>query len=380
MDEDTPPESKEDLMNTLIRRLGNRTIAAEEVDGIRSKLGMSMPGEGILTVSRTILSRRPCRTLVFGLGNDSILWDALNTGRTVFLEDCPNWYSGVIQTYPAIEAYLINYGTERKEWAWFLKHEWALSLDLPPEIRNTSWDIIIVDGPQAYNSESPGRMRSIFASTTLYAPQADVFVDDCDREVESAFVERYIAREKGVVQANSSERFKHFQFDGNQLRIPLNCLSAPFFGERHIFERVQSLIRLFAVNSLMESGDTFEKWIQVLLDHLRTENPGLIKMHLGPEPGELGSENKNRSDPQAVLVFSKAEELDDVVDKFLNNGLPHTPIFLIYCESSRSTIETIRSHRGIHQLYHRCHGYGLSTSFKSDGAAALVFILPNGIR
>ena len=119
-------------------------------------------------VIKSIKRRTPCNLLVFGLGNDSQFWASLNRrGRTIFLEDNEYWYKVILQRDPFIRAYLVNYQTRRSQWQELLDTPDLLIMSLPEEIQMTSWDIILVDGPNGFNDDNPGRMKSIYLASKL---------------------------------------------------------------------------------------------------------------------------------------------------------------------------------------------------------------------
>ena len=63
----------------------------------------------------------PCNVLVFGLGNDSVLWDQINAqdttkGKTIFLEHNPIWYKKILSKHPHLNCYFVEYHTTLSEW------------------------------------------------------------------------------------------------------------------------------------------------------------------------------------------------------------------------------------------------------------------------
>lgn len=140
--------------------------------------------------------KRPCNLLVFGLGFDSIFWTALNAGgKTVFLEAHDGWYNMVLKRSPHLRAHLVRYGTRIHQWRELLDTPERLTMEFPQEVENTHWDVILVDAPSGWNAESTGRMKSIFAASRLADAACDVFVHDCDREVEKVYADRYLRPE-----------------------------------------------------------------------------------------------------------------------------------------------------------------------------------------
>jgi len=163
--------------------------------------------------------RGPCNFLVFGMGHDSALWMQLNEGgRTVFLEDHDEWYKKITSECPEMEGYLVKYTTTLPEWRDVLEHQERLEIDLPDKITKTSWHVILVDGPkgdpknhQKYGVHPPGRMQSIYTASSLAAPGGDVFVHDCDRQVESTYAHTYLGRENLRKSVRGRGLLRHYQ-------------------------------------------------------------------------------------------------------------------------------------------------------------------------
>jgi SAM-dependent methyltransferase len=137
----------------------------------------------IFVIFQTI--RPPMNLLVFGAGNDSIFWNKANRGgRTVFLEDEEAWFNRIQKKCPALEIYRVHYDTRVDEWQKLINHPEKLELKLPADIRETTWDTVLVDGPAGYAPDKPGRMKSIYEASRLVKPGGSVFVHDSEREAE----------------------------------------------------------------------------------------------------------------------------------------------------------------------------------------------------
>ena len=68
-----------------------------------------------------------------------------------------------------------------------------LKLDLPVDIVDTKWDIIIVDAPAGYGMDMPCRMKSIYESYELsnQTSGVDVFVHDAQRRIEKMYTDYF---------------------------------------------------------------------------------------------------------------------------------------------------------------------------------------------
>lgn len=154
----------------------------------------------------------PCNVLVFGLGNDSALWDEINAeGKTIFLEHNREWYERILSKNPHLNCYFVQYHTRLSEWKILLaRNPIKLKMDLPFEVMETPWDLIFVDAPEGYEITKPGRMQSIYMASILgQKGLSHIFVHDCDRPVEQAYCTRFLIH-ANLIQ--SIEKLRHYQF------------------------------------------------------------------------------------------------------------------------------------------------------------------------
>ncbi|NEO52709.1 MAG: hypothetical protein F6K54_06225 [Okeania sp. SIO3B5] len=171
-------------------------------------------------IINTITPKTPINFLIFGVGKDSHIWMNVNKqGKTVFVEDNPEWFKWAKETYLGMKAYLVNYGTKRKDWLNLLTQysqgKECLSMVLPDEIVETKWDVIFVDAPAGYSEEMPGRMKSIYIAAKLAfeARSTDVFVHDCHRQVENIY-SSYFFHQKNLV--TEIRRLRHYKIIGGE--------------------------------------------------------------------------------------------------------------------------------------------------------------------
>ena len=129
-----------------------------------------MTDTDIRAISAVIRARAPCNLLVFGLGAESPLWLALNHGgRTVFLEENEFYVKYLEPRHPGLEAYDVSYTTKVRDFRDLLAAARAsrakecrpvqnllfsdcrLAInDLPNQLYDVSWDVILVDGPRGW--------------------------------------------------------------------------------------------------------------------------------------------------------------------------------------------------------------------------------------
>ena len=137
-----------------------KSVKLQWIKRERQRLGIQMHANEIFFIARAI--RPPVNFLIFGMGNDSPFWFELNhRGRTVFVEDQEEWFRRTRGENPFLEAYLVKCRTTLTEAMQLIDCPARLALDLPPEIRKTEWDAILIDGPAGYEDNTRGRMKSI---------------------------------------------------------------------------------------------------------------------------------------------------------------------------------------------------------------------------
>jgi len=141
----------------------------------------------------------PCNLLVFGLGEDSTLWDSLNDkGNTVFLEDDLEWIKKFNSS--SLNIVSVDYNTFVGDHESINFNEDKLKMNLPDHITSTSWDMIIVDAPLGHGPpgrpyKGPGRMQSIFTAYKLLKNGGICVVDDMKRDVEQKYSFHFFGKE-----------------------------------------------------------------------------------------------------------------------------------------------------------------------------------------
>lgn len=125
--------------------------------------------------------------LVFGTGHDSNIWkEANNNGLTIFLEDNDKWIEDTNDVYRVSYTSVLTDADKLLE-EYKLGIFDNLKIDLPHIVKNTNWDIIIVDAPAGNKSHFPGRMQSIYSAKILSKKNSHVLIHDCDRYVENLY-------------------------------------------------------------------------------------------------------------------------------------------------------------------------------------------------
>lgn len=123
--------------------------------------------------------------LVFGAGLDSATWELVNRkGRTVFLEDVPEWIERSRAQAPQRAIYRVAYATSVEAATHYSDVAQIPLPALPIGVQSRRWDVVVVDGPMGWKPEHPGRAASITLARRLAAPGGLVLVDDYERPTE----------------------------------------------------------------------------------------------------------------------------------------------------------------------------------------------------
>ncbi|MCO5567860.1 hypothetical protein L7F22_021556 [Adiantum nelumboides] len=190
-----------------------------------------------IMVTLNILKRRgPCNFLVYGLGHDSPLWQALNFGGlTIFLEEDPKWIEEMTKAHPSLQAFHVTYSTMVLQADSLLAHtrenkqicsprhddlqrsDCKLALkSLPPLVYSTKWDVIMIDAPRGYFPEAPGRMSAIYSSAVMAMARektqsTDILLHDVERPVEKAWGNEFLCSKN---RRDAVGKLWHFQLNG----------------------------------------------------------------------------------------------------------------------------------------------------------------------
>lgn len=157
-----------------------------------------------LTISQSIKRRaKACNFLIFGCGNDSIFWSAINkNGKTLFLETSLQWKDKIAALHPELDIVTYDVGSNTVE------ASGAGRLEIPqiPEyIKQTKWDTILIDGPQGFAKDSPGRAIPIIWSSLMAHDDMDIFVDDYERRIEQIYSDIFLPI-RGIISSHTSSR------------------------------------------------------------------------------------------------------------------------------------------------------------------------------
>ncbi|XP_038895890.1 glucuronoxylan 4-O-methyltransferase 1 [Benincasa hispida] len=156
-------------------------------------------------LSNLIGEKAPCNLLFFGIEPQYLNLSAVNDGgKNVFLEDDPYKLSTFRVDSNHTRMYKIDYKFHAEKAYKLLKQargnkscapdsglrnssKCKLALtDLPKEVYEVKWDVVVVDGPRGDSPHAPGRMATIYSAAIMAREgnTTDVVVHDTDRMIE----------------------------------------------------------------------------------------------------------------------------------------------------------------------------------------------------
>ncbi|XP_022736686.1 glucuronoxylan 4-O-methyltransferase 1 [Durio zibethinus] len=172
-----------------------------------------------MLLSNLISRKAPCNLLVFGLQSQYLNLSSINAGGiTLFLEDDPYKVSEIKADSNGTRIYKVKYRVPAKKAYKLLKHarenpacDPSTSLlqqttcklalrNLPQEVYQLKWDVVVVDGPIGDAPEAPGRMSTIYTASMLAraGKTTDVVVHDIHRTIEKWFSREFLCEENLV--------------------------------------------------------------------------------------------------------------------------------------------------------------------------------------
>jgi IRX15/GXM family protein len=135
-----------------------------------------------------VLSRAPCRLLVVGAGKDTELYTRANAGgRTLVLERHSSW----LETTAGLGAEVLPVSYQTRVDGPALE-PCTVPGGVPPSVLDQPWDVILVDGPEGWRRDLPGRQQSIFLAAQLARANTTVLLHDYERSLEREFAGRYL--------------------------------------------------------------------------------------------------------------------------------------------------------------------------------------------
>ncbi|KAJ1398086.1 Polysaccharide biosynthesis domain [Sesbania bispinosa] len=184
-------------------------------------------------LSDLIALKSPCNLLIFGFQPQYLILSSMNAaGNTIFLEDDHDKINKVRINSNTTQIHKVEYNMPAKAAYKLLKHarqnpacapnprflqksKCKLALkNLPAQVYEKNWDVMVVDGPSGDSPESPGRMEPIYTSSVLarIGNTSDVIVHDVDRMIEKWFSWEFLCDENLLY---SKGKLWHFRIKGH---------------------------------------------------------------------------------------------------------------------------------------------------------------------
>lgn len=181
----SPPEARASDQN---RRVGVTAVLdvhyAESIQisrGQAAVIGAAIAGAG-----------DGAKVLVFGCGNDSPLWAAMNPGgRTVFLENHKAWLGEARARCPDLDIREVSYRGRSVEHSLPIDETELARFPVPDVVAECAWDVILIDSPMGSKPTMPGRSLPIWWASQVARPTTHVFVDDYRRALERAYADHF---------------------------------------------------------------------------------------------------------------------------------------------------------------------------------------------
>jgi hypothetical protein len=131
------------------------------------------------------------KMLVFGLGYDSKMWYEGNKKNTFFIENKDEYIKMNIKDIPQDNIIKYDYKTTCSSCIKLTDNE-INDFKIPEKIvKEGPFDIIIIDGPEGFSPEKPGRLIPCYWSTMLSKPGTVIYVDDSNRHLENFCIKKY---------------------------------------------------------------------------------------------------------------------------------------------------------------------------------------------
>ncbi len=135
--------------------------------------------------------RSDTKMLVFGLGYDSKMWYEGNQKRTMFIENKDEYIQLNINDIAASNIVKYDYKTTCASSCKMTDSE-IEKFAVPERLLEAGpFDIILIDGPEGYTPEKPGRLLPCYWSTLLSKPGTIIYVDDANRPLETYCIQKY---------------------------------------------------------------------------------------------------------------------------------------------------------------------------------------------
>jgi hypothetical protein len=130
--------------------------------------------------------------LVFGLVYDSELWYNATNKNTFFIENNQK-YIDLNKNIDSNNIVYHKYDGINVKNSFNLTDNQINSYKIPQQIlKNAPYDIILIDGPNGFDDNCPGRLLPIFWSKKYFSKSSTIiYVDDASRTLEKKCINKY---------------------------------------------------------------------------------------------------------------------------------------------------------------------------------------------
>lgn len=145
----------------------------------------------ILKILKNIVNKNK-KVLIFGMGHDSILWYKANNSKNIFFVESDENYINLNSEIN--KKNIIKYKYKNINVFKSLKNEIDPSVyELPQKLeRNKPFDVILIDAPQGYADNLPGREIPYYWSRyKLMHSKTKIYMDDIKRPLELHLLKKY---------------------------------------------------------------------------------------------------------------------------------------------------------------------------------------------
>lgn len=137
------------------------------------------------------------KMLVFGLGYDSRMWYNGNK-NTYFVED-NNEYIQLNHNYiPKENIIQYNYQNITVEKSFQMNDKELFDYKVPDKLLELApFDIILIDGPEGYNPQKPGRLIPCYWTDRFLSKKGTIiYIDDSVRKLENYCINRFFQKKE----------------------------------------------------------------------------------------------------------------------------------------------------------------------------------------
>lgn len=139
------------------------------------------------------------KMLVFGLGYDSELWYKITNKNTYFIENKKE-YIDLNKNIDSNNIVYHKYDNIKVKTSLNLTEKQINNFEIPKKILDLApFDIILIDGPNGFNDDCPGRLLPIYWSKKYLSKEGTIiYIDDVNRHLEKKCTNKYFIRNTKV--------------------------------------------------------------------------------------------------------------------------------------------------------------------------------------